>query len=117
MKEGQLAIETDRGAASYFTGRLGVDAQRMNGALHQIAGSIKNQTLPGQAGLSGKLLGFNVNQEMAAAPSGTRMAGMPLGVVGNVQPSRAQLREAQPQLVFDIHAGKTFRNGLTVTFA
>ena len=89
----------------------------MYSTTHQFAQSVVDEPVALQRGFSGELLR---NDQQAVMPTFTRagVARVLRGIVGYLQAQRGEESESFTQQRFDvIHAGKTFLNGLMVTFA
>ena len=97
----------------------------MNAAAHQVADQRKDLAMPRNGALPGER-GRDKQKPVMAAIAGARMAGMEVGVVGKFEALRRQRCEPLAQQGFEIiaragafrlhQAGRTFLNGLTVTF-
>lgn len=96
-----------------------MNGQSMDATLHQVAGCIVHQTMTGECVFSGKNRSQYVDAEVTAfARAG--VAGMAMRFVFNMQHLGIEDGEAltqQGQGFFVHHAGRTFLNGLTVTFS
>lgn len=89
----------------------------MNGTLHQIAGSIVDQTVSCECIFTGKY-GSPDNDSVMASVACPRMTGVQTGFVNDLQALRMQAGQSILQYCSDsgTHpAGKAFLNGLTVT--
>lgn len=90
----------------------------MNAAAHQITRRFIDQTVTGDSVLAGEYGSDNI-EFVVAAILGTRMTRMPVRFVLDGDGDWLQGRQPFPQS-FDragAHAGRTFLNGLTVTFS
>jgi len=85
---------------------------------HQFTDSVINQTVAGDGILAGKGRGDDA-QVVVAAFLGAGVAGMAMRLVGDGQGLRLQRRQALAQQFDGVaaHAGRTFLNGLTLTFS
>ncbi len=90
----------------------------MDASAHQVADRCMDQTVAFDRILTGEG-GSDYGDFVMAALFGTGMAGMPVRFVLDGERLWGQHRQAfaQQGCGFGAHAGRTFLNGLTVTFA
>ena len=95
-----------------------MDAERMNPAAHQIPGRRVNQSVPGDRIFSAKSLGNN-SQLVVSAVLCASVPGMAMRLIEDVDRQRLKAGQSLTQAFNGVltHAGKTFLNGLTVTFS
>ncbi len=86
---------------------------------HQVANKAKYKTVTGNGILSGKCVGNDCDSVVAAFPC-PGMAGVQMGIVGQLESRGGERCQALPQQCLDLgsvthQAGRTFLKGLIVT--
>src|SRR5690606_9918721 len=101
-----------------LVGRVGLDAECVNGPAHLRCQGVVDHPVAGDDALAAKALGDDGQREVAASVPGARMAGVQVALVDEIDRLRFEGPfEDGADVLETVAHGSTLRNGFTVTSA